>query len=188
MAGLSSTSPTGMTSTQAVGKIRWLFNAEKAGHGGTLDPLASGLLADCAGRGDEDCPMGHGWPQDLPVHGGLGGRNHDRRSRRRGLGQISDTRPHRRADRSRYFRTSWCSAATTASYSAIKVDGERAYDLARAGEVVELAARTGHHRRAAHRRLPDPDHRPPLRWPAARAPMCARSPVTWAGPSAALAM
>ena len=37
--------PYGMTSTQAVGKIRWLFNAEKAGHGGTLHPLAPGLLA-----------------------------------------------------------------------------------------------------------------------------------------------
>ena len=36
--------PLGLTSTQALGKVRWLFNAEKAGHGGTLDPLASGLL------------------------------------------------------------------------------------------------------------------------------------------------
>ena len=36
--------PYGMTSTQGVAKVRWLFNAEKAGHGGTLDPLASGLL------------------------------------------------------------------------------------------------------------------------------------------------
>ena len=42
--------PYGMTSTQAVGKIRWLFNAEKAGHGGTLDPLASGLLPIALGE------------------------------------------------------------------------------------------------------------------------------------------
>ncbi len=39
-----------MSSTQAVGKIRWLFNAEKAGHGGTLDPLASGLLPIALGE------------------------------------------------------------------------------------------------------------------------------------------
>ena len=39
-----------MTSTQAVGKVRWLFNAEKAGHGGTLDPLASGLLPIALGE------------------------------------------------------------------------------------------------------------------------------------------
>jgi tRNA pseudouridine55 synthase len=42
--------PYGMSSTQAVGKIRWLFNAEKAGHGGTLDPLASGLLPIALGE------------------------------------------------------------------------------------------------------------------------------------------
>ena len=42
--------PYGMTSTQAVGKIRFLFNAEKAGHGGTLDPLASGLLPIALGE------------------------------------------------------------------------------------------------------------------------------------------
>ena len=36
--------PLGMSSTQGVGKIRWLFDAQKAGHGGTLDPLATGLL------------------------------------------------------------------------------------------------------------------------------------------------
>ena len=42
--------PYGMTSTQAVGKVRFLFNAEKAGHGGTLDPLASGLLPIALGE------------------------------------------------------------------------------------------------------------------------------------------
>jgi tRNA pseudouridine55 synthase len=36
--------PVGMTSTQVVAKVRWLFQAQKAGHGGTLDPLATGLL------------------------------------------------------------------------------------------------------------------------------------------------
>ena len=39
-----------MSSTQAVGKVRWLFDAEKAGHGGTLDPLATGLLPIALGE------------------------------------------------------------------------------------------------------------------------------------------
>ncbi len=42
--------PYGMSSTQALGKVRWLFNAEKAGHGGTLDPLATGLLPIALGE------------------------------------------------------------------------------------------------------------------------------------------
>src|SRR5689334_2659133 len=42
--------PLGMTSTQAVGKIRWLYSAEKAGHAGTLDPLASGILPIALGE------------------------------------------------------------------------------------------------------------------------------------------
>ena len=42
--------PYGMSSTQALGKVRFLFNAEKAGHGGTLDPLATGLLPIALGE------------------------------------------------------------------------------------------------------------------------------------------
>ena len=46
--------PVGMTSTQAVGAVRRLFDAQKAGHAGTLDPLATGVLPDRARRGHQD--------------------------------------------------------------------------------------------------------------------------------------
>src|SRR4051812_731834 len=52
--------PYGMTSTQAVGKLRWLFNAEKAGHAGTLDPLATGLLPIALGEATKTVPYVQG--------------------------------------------------------------------------------------------------------------------------------
>jgi len=49
--------PLGMSSTQAVGKIRWLFGAQKAGHAGTLDPLASGVLPIALGEATKTVPF-----------------------------------------------------------------------------------------------------------------------------------
>ena len=49
--------PYGMTSTQAVGKVRWLYAAEKAGHAGTLDPLATGLLPIALGEATKTVPF-----------------------------------------------------------------------------------------------------------------------------------
>src|SRR3954449_2900145 len=49
--------PLGMGSTQAVGKVRWLFAAEKAGHGGTLDPLATGILPIALGEATKTVPF-----------------------------------------------------------------------------------------------------------------------------------
>src|SRR5690606_11632689 len=49
--------PLGMSSTQAVGKVRWLYNAEKAGHAGTLDPLATGLLPIALGEATKTVPL-----------------------------------------------------------------------------------------------------------------------------------
>ena len=49
--------PLGMSSTQAVGKVRWLFSAQKAGHAGTLDPLASGVLPIALGEATKTMPF-----------------------------------------------------------------------------------------------------------------------------------
>src|SRR5512146_377901 len=49
--------PYGMTSTQAVGKVRWLYSAEKAGHAGTLDPLATGTLPIALGEATKTVPF-----------------------------------------------------------------------------------------------------------------------------------
>ena len=48
--------PYDMTSTQAVGKVRWLFGAKKAGHAGTLDPLATGILPIALGEATKTVP------------------------------------------------------------------------------------------------------------------------------------
>ncbi|HRD78285.1 MAG TPA: tRNA pseudouridine(55) synthase TruB, partial [Hyphomicrobiaceae bacterium] len=49
--------PVGMTSTQAVGKVRWLYDAQKAGHAGTLDPLATGILPIALGQATKTVPF-----------------------------------------------------------------------------------------------------------------------------------
>ena len=49
--------PEGMTSTKAVGRVRWLYNAAKAGHAGTLDPLATGILPIALGEATKTVPF-----------------------------------------------------------------------------------------------------------------------------------
>jgi tRNA pseudouridine55 synthase len=132
--------PYGMTSTQAVGKVRWLFNAEKAGHGGTLDPLASGLLPIALGEATKT------------VSHAMDGRKIYRFTARWGEerttddleGEVSATsgvRPSKEEIESILPRFTGEIMQAPPAYSAIKVDGERAYDLARAGEAVDLAPR-----------------------------------------------
>ena len=132
--------PYGMTSTQAVGKIRWLFNAEKAGHGGTLDPLASGLLPIALGEATKTVSHAMDGRKVYRFTAAWGEeRNTDDLE-----GEVtarSDTRPSIPNIESLLSRFTGEIQQTPPAFSAIKVDGERAYDLARAGEAVELAAR-----------------------------------------------
>ena len=80
--------PVGMGSTEAVSKVKWLFQAEKAGHAGTLDPLASGMLPIALGEATKTVPYVHGRRQGLPLHGRLGRGTLDRRPRRPGDAQF----------------------------------------------------------------------------------------------------
>lgn len=132
--------PYGMSSTQAVGKIRWLFNAEKAGHGGTLDPLASGLLPIALGEATKT------------VSHAMDGRKIYRFTARWGeerttddlegaVSATSDKRPLQSEIENILPRFTGEIMQAPPAFSAIKVDGERAYDLARDGQVVELAER-----------------------------------------------
>ena len=149
--------PYGMTSTQAVGKIRWLFNAEKAGHGGTLDPLASGLLPIALGEATKT------------VSHAMDGRKVYRFTARWGEERTtddlegavtitSDRRPTQSEIASILPRFTGEIMQAPPAFSAIKVDGERAYDLARAGEAVELAERPILIEALTLVDLPDPDH------------------------------
>ena len=135
--------PYGMTSTQAVGKVRWLFNAEKAGHGGTLDPLATGLLPIALGEATKTVQ----WAMDgrktyrFTATWGAETNTDDLEGQ---ITQRSDKRPDQAEIEALLPRFIGTIMQAPPAFSAIKIDGERAYDLARAGEVVEIKQREVH--------------------------------------------
>ena len=132
--------PYGMTSTQAVGKVRFLFNAEKAGHGGTLDPLASGLLPIALGEATKTVSYAMDGRKVYRFTACWG----EERTTDDLEGEVSatsDRRPSGKEIESILPRFTGEIMQAPPAFSAIKVDGERAYDLARAGETVELAER-----------------------------------------------
>ncbi|NOT40674.1 MAG: tRNA pseudouridine(55) synthase TruB [Alphaproteobacteria bacterium] len=135
--------PIGLTSTKALAIVRRLLNASKAGHAGTLDPLASGVLPLAFGEATKTVPylvdarkayrFTVKWGAETSTDDSEGPVTRESSSRPTSeqivralpafVGQIMQVPP---------------------AFSAIKVDGERAYDLARDGEVVELAPRLTH--------------------------------------------
>jgi tRNA pseudouridine55 synthase len=149
--------PAGVTSTAVVNKVKWALSAQKAGHAGTLDPDATGVLAVALGEATKTIPYitdalkcyrfrvvlgaatdtddasgaviatAEGRPYDDQIEAALGAFR----------GEIQQVPPQ---------------------YSAVKVEGERAYDLAREGEVMELAARPLWVERLVMTGRPDPDH------------------------------
>ncbi len=132
--------PAGITSTQALGKVRWLLKAQKAGHGGTLDPLATGILPIALGEATKTI----GFCQDhLKTYSFtiLWG---EERTTDDAEGEVcarSDIRPDEAAIRAVLPRFTGEIEQVPPRFSAIKVGGERAYDLARGGEEVELESR-----------------------------------------------
>ena len=149
--------PAGMTSTQAVGAVRRLFQAAKAGHGGTLDPLATGLLPIALGEATKTVPY---------IMDGLKTyrftlRFGEARSTDDAEGEVtarSDLRPMDAAIRQELPAFCGRIQQRPPAFSALKVDGQRAYDLARAGETVELASREILIERFELLERPDPDH------------------------------
>lgn len=132
--------PYDVTSTQAVGKVRWLLNAAKAGHAGTLDPLATGILPIALGEATKAVPQ----VQDgikvyrFTIGWGKATSTDDTEGE---VIATSDVRPEQGALEAVLPRFIGTILQRPPAFSAIKVDGERAYDLARAGEKVELAER-----------------------------------------------
>jgi tRNA pseudouridine55 synthase len=132
--------PYGMGSTEAVSKLRWLFNAEKAGHAGTLDPLASGMLPVALGEATKTVPfvVEGAKTYRFAVAWGSETATDDREGE---VTRTSQARPSREDILSVLSEFTGTILQQPPSFSAIKVDGARAYDLARDGEMVELAAR-----------------------------------------------
>lgn len=149
--------PAGITSTAVVNKVRWALQAQKAGHAGTLDPAATGVLAIALGEATKTVP----YITDalkcyrFMVRLGQATTTDDAE------GAVIDTREQRPDDAA-------IEAALGAfrgeieqvppQFSAVKVDGERAYDIARAGDEMDLAARPLWVERLDIVARPDADH------------------------------
>lgn len=132
--------PLEMTSTQAVGKIKWLFNANKAGHAGTLDPLATGLLPIALGEATKTVPfvMDGEKTYRFTVRWG---EETDTGDTEGSVVATSPVRPEAAAIEKALAAFTGDIMQVPPTYSAIRVDGERAYDRARDGEEFTLDAR-----------------------------------------------
>ncbi len=130
----------GMTSTQAVGAVRRVFGAQKAGHAGTLDPLATGILPIALGEATKTVPYAVDGQKEyrFTVRWGVETDTDDAEGR---TVAASDARPERAAIEALLPHFIGEILQTPPAFSAVKISGERAYDLARAGEAIELEAR-----------------------------------------------
>ncbi len=149
--------PAGPTSTQVLGKVRRLVGAEKAGHGGTLDPIATGVLPIAFGEatktvsyvmdGTKTYQFTLRWGAETTTDDCVGTET-----------VVSDLRPDDAAIRAVLPTFTGEIEQMPPQFSALKVDGERAYDLARAGETVDLESRLVRIDRLTLLERPDPDH------------------------------
>lgn len=149
--------PYDLGSTDAVSRVRRLFNAQKAGHAGTLDPLATGVLPIALGEATKTVPflMEAEKVYRFSIEWGRSTASFDREG---STTATSDVRPSPEAVAEALKAFVGEIQQVPPAFSAIKVDGERAYDLAREGIEVELEARTVVIHEAAVTDAPDPDH------------------------------
>ena len=132
--------PLGMGSTQAVAAVRRIFDAQKAGHAGTLDPLATGILAIALGEATKTVPYAMDADKTYRFTA-TWGESRDSDDSEGAVTGTSPNRPSRAQIEAMLPRFTGTLNQTPPAYSAIKVGGERAYDLARDGETVLLEPR-----------------------------------------------
>jgi tRNA pseudouridine55 synthase len=149
--------PVGMTSTHAVSIIKRLTKAKRAGHAGTLDPLASGALPIALGEATKTVPfvMDGRKLYRFTVRWGEERDTDDAEGR---VIETGDRRPAPDTIHALLPAFTGVIEQVPPRYSAIKIEGERAYDLAREGETVELKARPVEINRLELTDTPDPDH------------------------------
>ncbi len=149
--------PAGMTSTAVVGKVRWALNARKAGHAGTLDPDATGVLAIALGEATKTVPYITDALKAYAFTVRLGqATNTDD-----GEGEViasSDTRPTDDGIKAALGGFVGDIMQVPPQFSAVRIDGERAYKRARAGEEMEIAARPLWVEELVMTGRPDADH------------------------------
>lgn len=135
--------PAGIGSTKAVSRVRKYFDAQKAGHAGTLDPLASGILPMALGEATKVIP----YIQDADKIYSFTvkwGEATDTEDSEGDIIATSEERPSREQIESALPAFIGEITQIPPKYSAIKIDGQRAYDLARAGEDIKMKSRTVH--------------------------------------------
>jgi tRNA pseudouridine55 synthase len=132
--------PAGMTSTEAVARVRRASEARKVGHGGTLDPLATGVLPIALGEATKTVAYVMAGPKRYRFTARWG----EARATDDAEGEVVATaqrRPERAEIEAALPEFVGILDQVPPRFAAVKVEGERAYDLARRGEVVELASR-----------------------------------------------
>lgn len=132
--------PVGMTSTQAVGAVRRLFEAQKAGHAGTLDPLATGILPIALGEATKTVPFAVDGEKAYRFTVRFGAET-DTDDAEGQVVRTSDVLPTLQDIENVLPDFTGEISQVPPAFSAIKVDGNRAYDLARSGEEVVLEPR-----------------------------------------------
>lgn len=149
--------PAGVTSTAVVNKARWAFRAQKAGHSGTLDPLATGLLAVAFGEATKTIPVAQEGLKTYRFTIRLGQRTETDDAE----GAVVETSERRPGDDEIAAALPDFIGQTEQvppQYSAVRVEGERAYDLAREGVEMDLVARPLWVERLDLVGRPDADH------------------------------
>ena len=149
--------PEGLTSTRAVGRVRWLYDACKAGHAGTLDPLATGILPIAFGEATKTVPFAVDGAKVYRFTVRFGVETDTDDSEGKAV-ETSELRPTSEEIEAALPQFTGDISQVPPRYSALKVDGARAYDLARDEEEFELAARTVTVYRLELVDRPDPDH------------------------------
>lgn len=132
--------PAGVTSTAVVSKVRWALDAQKAGHAGTLDPAATGVLAVALGEATKTVPYVTDATKGyrFVVRWGAATDTDDAEGK---VIETAEARPSAAQIEAALPAFRGLIQQVPPQFSAVKVEGERAYDIARAGEAMELAAR-----------------------------------------------
>nr|WP_255596785.1 tRNA pseudouridine(55) synthase TruB [Cognatishimia sp. MH4019] len=149
--------PAGITSTAVVNKVRWAFDAKKAGHAGTLDPEATGVLAVALGEATKTVPYITDALKAYVFTVRLGQATNTDDAEGEVIAQ-SETRPSDAEIAAALPQFIGDIQQVPPKFSAVKIDGERAYKLAREGENVQIAARDLYVDSLEVLERPDADH------------------------------
>lgn len=149
--------PAGIGSTAVVNKVKWAFGAQKAGHAGTLDPAATGVLAVALGEATKTVPYITDALKCYQFVVRLGAATNTDDAEGVVL-QQSDLRPSDAEITAALVAFRGDILQVPPQVSAVKIDGARAYDLVREGEVVDLSARPLRVERLEMIRRLDADH------------------------------